>query len=272
MNKFSVLMSVFRDDNPSHFFEALQSINKQTIQPDELVLVIDGEVSIKIKKVLDNYIKNVFFDVNILQLEKNIGLALALRAGLVRCRNNLVARMDSDDISLEHRFEKQLLEFNKNPYLKVVGGNIIEFNDLNSDTSIRNVPLYSSDIVNSLPLRSPFNHVSVMYKKDFITQIGSYKNFRGIEDLALWFDVVNSSQEIMNIDDILVRVRVNPDFVFRRSGIAYAKQEARVYKYAWKKKYISYSKMVMIISIRIPIRLLPKRFISLAYRFKRYFE
>ena len=87
----------------------------------------------------------------IVRLPHNIGLGLALNEGLKVCSNELVARMDTDDISLIDRCEKQLNEFNKNPNLVMVGTNVDEFYDTPDNiTSTRKVPSDYEGIKNSL--------------------------------------------------------------------------------------------------------------------------
>ena len=265
-------MATYKNDNVVHLEEALHSLNSQTAIPGELLIVFDGVVPDEIESAVSKFKEVADFPINVVRLECNLGLAKALKVGVEKCKYNLIARMDSDDISNEDRFEKQLAEFQSDPELEVVGGRILEFNDYYNDKNIRNVPLSYPEIKSSLPYKSPFNHVTVMFKKDLIIRVGNYKNFRGIEDLALWFDVVNSSRNLKNISDVLVRVRVNPGFVDRRSGLSYARQELRVYIYAWKRKYISLLVFVSVIMLRVPVRLLPKSLVAFLYKLKRHFE
>ena len=99
-------------------------------------------------------------------LEQNVGLGNALKEGMQHCRYELVARMDSDDISVEDRFEKQLALFEKYPDLSAAGSDIAEFiGNKENIVSIRAVPEKHEDICKYLKKRCPLNHVSVMLKK-----------------------------------------------------------------------------------------------------------
>lgn len=262
-------MSTYKNDDINHLEESLNSLNNQTILPSELVIIFDGPVPLNLEMVVEKFSEVCRFSINVIKLKQNQGLAKALKIGVEACSHELIARMDSDDICVSNRFELQLNEFKLNPLLDVVGGYIVEFNDINQKTKIRCVPKNQLDIKNCLPYKAPFNHVTVMFKKSLILKIGNYKDFRGIEDLALWFDVVNSSIHLKNIDDILVRVRVNPGFISRRSGFSYAYQELNVFYYALKMKYISLAKFFLIVSLRVPIRLLPRFLVSILYKLKR---
>ena len=96
--KFSVLMSVYHKDDPTYLDTALNSLTEQTAVPDEIVLVKDGPVSQQLEEVIDAFHKK-FCNLKIVALEKNSGLGNALNQGLKHCSHELVARMDSDDIS-----------------------------------------------------------------------------------------------------------------------------------------------------------------------------
>ena len=108
--QFSVLMSVYYKDNPVWLKQAVDSVLNNTIKPNQIVVVIDGQIPNELEQVITEYKESL----DILRLEKNSGLGAALQQGLLKCKYPLVARMDSDDISLPGRFEKQLREFEKN--------------------------------------------------------------------------------------------------------------------------------------------------------------
>ena len=86
--------------------------------------------------------------------------------------------MDSDDVSLPNRFEQQLKEFENNSNLTIVGGYIQELDSqTNKEISIRKVPLEDKQIKKFIKTRSPFNHVTVMFKKEDILKVGNYQPF-----------------------------------------------------------------------------------------------
>lgn len=145
-NKYSVLMTVYCKDNPDFFRLALESMVNQTVKPDEIVLVKDGKITQELQNVI-NDVQKTSKNIIELQLEKNLGLGLALNAGIAICKNELIARMDSDDISLPQRCEKQLNVFQNNPDIDIVGCPVIEFSgNVENVVGKRNVPLTNEEI------------------------------------------------------------------------------------------------------------------------------
>ena len=123
MEKYSVLMSLYVKEKPEYLRLAIDSMPNQTVTPDEIVIVEDGPLNDSLYSVLDEYEGKV----TRVRSEKNIGLGLALNVGLKACRNELVARMDTDDISKPDRCEKQLKRFEEKPELAIVGAWVDEF-------------------------------------------------------------------------------------------------------------------------------------------------
>ena len=109
--KYSVLMPVYHKENPAYFYQAAASMMNQTIPPDEFVLVCDGPLT----PVLDETIQTIDREwpgvLQVLRLPVCGGIARALAAGVEACRNEWIARMDSDDIAYPDRCEKQLAVF-----------------------------------------------------------------------------------------------------------------------------------------------------------------
>ena len=213
-------MSVYCKDSQEWLRKAIESIISQTAKPKEIIIVCDGPLTPELDKVLlekNNYIKTH-------RLEKNMGLGEALRQGLEQCSCGLVARMDSDDISVPDRFEKQLAFFEKNPGLAAAGGFIEEFDSQTlKPVSIRKVPLTEAEIRKFLKSRNPMNHVSVMFRKDAVMKVGGYKTFPLLEDYYLWARMAAMGLTLMNQPDILVKVRVDANMYGRRGGFKYFK-------------------------------------------------
>ena len=223
MEKFSVLMSVYKGDSEIFLRRALESISvDQILKPTQIVLVVDGPVSDKILDIIMQFEKIVSdsIEFTLIKKEKNAGLAAALNTGLSACHYDLVARMDSDDIALPHRFSCQVDYMENHPETAVLGGNITEFEeDENIIVDRREVPAEHLDIIKMLKTRNPVNHTTVMYRKDIIEKVGGYcENFGKLEDYKLWVDVVVNGYKIHNLQDNLVNVRVGNGFIERRSN------------------------------------------------------
>jgi glycosyltransferase involved in cell wall biosynthesis len=230
--KFSVLMSVYFKEKPEFFDKALESIYNQTVKADEWVIVKDGVIPQKLQDVIDKYKQYGDIVIKEIQLEENKGLGIALSIGVPECTHELIARMDSDDISVPNRFELQLAEFEKDSTLDICGGQIVEFeDDVNDPVAIRRVPLTHEEIIKYQKKRSAFNHVSVMFKKSKVLEAGNYKDCPLMEDDMLWVDMILANAKCMNIDTYLCQVRTNRDMIARRGGLKYFKK----YKNARKK-------------------------------------
>ena len=261
---FSVLMSVYNKDNPQWLKQAIDSVLNNTVKPNQIVLVVDGQISNELEQVLTEYKDSL----DILRLEKNSGLGIALQQGLLKCKYPLVARMDSDDISLPNRFEIQLKEFENNPNLTIVGGYIQEFDSqTNEKTSIRKVPLEDNKIKQYIKTRSPFNHVTVMFKKEDVLKVGNYQTFYQIEDYYLWTRLVKENYQMKNISGILVNVRVDTKMFARRGGYKYFKSNKEISKQMLKMKIINYPYYLFNITVRFITQvLMPNNIRTLFYK------
>lgn len=218
--KFSVLLNVYAKDNPVWLKQSLDSILNNTICPTEVIIVVDGSVNKDIQNILDQVIKNKV--VSVLALPANIGRGAALAVAVPKCKYDLIALMDADDISRKDRFEKQLSSFASDPDLSVVGGQIQEVDAITlKPCSKRIVPLTHKEICKYLKTRMPFNNVSVMFKKEAILQAGNYKPFGMMEDYYMWARVIAKGYKTANLPDILADVRVNKDLYKRRGGFKY---------------------------------------------------
>lgn len=225
IKEFSVLMSIYHKEKPQNFCECMESILKQSVQPAEIVLVEDGKLTDELYEVIDKYKTRLGDTLTIVINKENIGLGLSLAKGVKACKYDLIARMDTDDICAEDRFEKQLLFFDKNPKLDVVGGHIQEFySDVNVVSGCRKVPLTQKEIYKYQRKRDALNHVTVMFKKSTVLAAGNYKHCLLMEDSLLWANMIRINAKMANIDDVLVYVRTGEDMLKRRGGLDYFKK------------------------------------------------
>lgn len=259
---FSVAMSVYGRDNADWFAAALESVVRQTVRPDEIVLIEDGPVPDAVRAVVEKYSEiclreGILFSV--IPLERNQGLGNALRIAVEKARNGIVARMDSDDIALPDRFEKQLALFSDHPELSIAGGNITEF--IGEPTHIvaqRQVPQTDAEIKRYMKRRCGFNHMTVMFRKSEVLRAGNYQDWFYNEDYYLWIRMMQAGCVFANMPDILVNVRVGKDAYARRGGSKYYRSERDLQRYMYKAGIISWSAMVANIGVRFIVqRLMP---------------
>lgn len=218
--QFSVLISVYIKEKPIFLKESLESILKnQTVKPDEVVIVKDGKLTTELDDVIKEYEDKYSSIVKVISLEENVGLGKALNIGLEHCSFEFVARMDTDDISTNNRFEKQMKLLEENPELDVVGSNIAEFFSNKEEVEfIRKVPQSNEAILKMAKKRNPVNHVSVIFKKSSVIKAGGYKHLLYAEDYYLWIRMLAKGYKFYNIDEELVFVRTGYEMFKRRSN------------------------------------------------------
>ena len=187
---YSVLLTVYKKDNPEYFRLSLESMINQSVPSNDIVVVKDGFVPETIENIIFELQKN-HPEIHSIQLEKNMGLGLALNEGLKVCQNELIARMDADDISLPTRCEKQLALFEADPELDIVGCPVKEFVDTPDNiVGKRDVPLENEAIRKYARKRDPFNHPTVMYRKSKVMLYGPYGNYRKNQDTDIWIKIL----------------------------------------------------------------------------------
>lgn len=232
-SKFSVITSVYKNDKPEYVRLALDSmLVNQTIKPAEIVLVQDGPVPAELSSLLNEYECKYAGVMNIIRLEKNGGLGNALQLGTKTAKYDLVARMDSDDICLPNRFEKQLAYMEQHQDCDIVGGQMTEF--IGEPTNIvgkRNVPLSDNDIKEYMKSRCALNHVTVMFRKSAVLKAGNYQDWFWNEDYYLWVRMWLKGCAFGNVSDTLVNVRSGADQYARRGGMKYFKSEKGIQRY-----------------------------------------
>lgn len=242
---YSVLMSVYGRENPAWLRLAIESMQAQSMQTDDFVLVCDGPLTPELDGVIAEKQRQMGTVLTVVRLEKNMGLGNALNEGLRLCRNELVARMDSDDISCPDRCERQLAVFIRYPNVSICSGTIAEFSETPEAAAYTRVlPEWNDAIIEFAKKRSPFNHVSVMYKKSAVEMVGSYQQFYLLEDYYLWLRMLMAGYEGYNIQSPLVYVRAGASMYKRRSGLRYAKTQAELFRFMKDQGFIDHRQYV----------------------------
>lgn len=221
MKKYSVLMSVYKNDDPDFLRIALESIyDKQTRKPDEVVVVFDGPLKETLYNVLNDFQKGREDVIKYYPQEVNRGLGQALRIGSEKCTGDYILRMDSDDISDPKRFEKQIAFAESHPEFDGMGCDIAEFNEdpFREEMRTRVCPANHDDIVNMAKKRNPMNHVTACIKKSALIKCGGYQTLLLLEDYLLWLNMITSGAKLANINESLVYVRVGNGFDSKRGS------------------------------------------------------
>ena len=270
-SNYSVLMSVYEKENPKYLRQCIDSVLNQTLPPNQIVIVKDGTLTSDLDELIDHYDKSNPKLFNIVSLDENVGLGLALNEGLKYCENELVARMDTDDIAVHNRFELQVKEFLNNKNLCILGTNIAEFDDNpNKIISYRIVPSNHNDILKFSKRRNPFNHPTVMYKKSEVLKVGGYSDYRRNQDLDLFVRMLISGSKSANLDKTLVLFRANKNNLKRRKSWEKCRLNIQIVYKFWRKKHSSITDLIIVIISQISIFLLPMNFFEwLSHKFLR---
>lgn len=236
---YSVLMSVYYKEKPEYLKAAIDSILNQTVKTDDFVIVCDGPLNESLDYVITDYVRTHPGLFNVYRLPKNLGLAKALNNGILQCRNEIIVRMDSDDISAPERVEKQLAAREKYQ-ADIVGTNVIEFaGNIKNTGSTRRVPECHEEILRFAKKRSPFNHPSVMYRKSAVVDAGFYEDYRYFEDYNLWTTMLAKGYQGYNVQENLLHMRAGEDMYKRRGGFGYVRCIFRFKNHLRKTGFIS---------------------------------
>lgn len=242
--QFSIAMSVYKGDIPEYVQTALDSVINQTLAPGEIVLVADGPIPDELRDVIEST-KARFPSLKPIYQKDNKGLGEALRVAVENAKYDYIARMDSDDISLPDRFEKQMKCFEDDNSLSVVGGMITEFvDDPTNITGKRILPLEDRAIKRFMRSRCGVNHVTVIFKKSDLLAVGNYQPWYHNEDYYLWARMMEHGCKFKNIPDIVVNVRAGKDQYARRGGMKYYKSQSKTFYYMYSHGLISLTRLL----------------------------
>lgn len=253
-------MSVYKKENPAFLKTSLDSIYAQTLKADEIVLIEDGKIPEALEAVISQYPK-----IHIVRLEKNVQLGRALEAGLKVCQHELVARMDTDDIMMPDRLEKQYRFMTDHPEVASCGSDIAEF--MEEDTMLRekHMPTSPEELYRYGKKRNPLNHMTVMFRKSAIEAVGGYRHFPGLEDYDLWSRLLANGYQIANIPEVLVKARIGDRFASRRGGCSYFKRYLQLRKEQYRIGYLNKKEYIVACVLTFGMTVMPEKLREKAY-------
>lgn len=217
----SVLMSIYHKEKPEYFSLAMESIwERQTLKPDQIVLVEDGLLTSELYSAIGIWKEKLGNILDIISLEKNQGTGAAKSIGLAKCRGEYIAVMDTDDIALPERFEKQRTFLQENPSIDVVGCFLEEINEKNE--IIKDVVLYPlshHELYDFFSKRDPIAHPTSMFKRSFFDKGVKYlSTLIMAEDTLLWYQGFLKGCQFANIDYVGLQFRRSSDLYKRRAN------------------------------------------------------
>ena len=256
--KYSVLMSVYHKENADWFKISIESMLNQTIKTDDFVLIEDGPLTNELESVVKYYETNYPSIFRVVRLKENIGLGPALAIGVTTCKNEWIARMDSDDYAIPTRIEKQIAVLNSNPKIDMIGSSIAEFID-NPDNvkAYRILPVEHEEIVKFSKTRNPFGHPSMMLRKSKVLEAGNFRSYHLVEDYDMWIRMIEKGAVCYNLEEVLVYMRINKDFYKRRGGFKYLKSILKFKKEQYQKGYYSFSNYILSAGSHVVVSLMP---------------
>lgn len=236
---YSVLMSVYYKENPSFLDESFSSIFSQSKPTNDFVCVCDGPLTKELDDVIDKYSIVHPNIMNVVRLPENKGLGNALNIGLPLCKNNLIMRADSDDISMPSRAEKEIALIIDGD-LDIVSSTVLLFSG--STTNIigeRRLPQNDDEIRSFAKKRCPYNHPSVMFRRESVLKAGGYQSLLYKEDYYLWIRMILCGSKGSNIQEPLVFMRSDNATIGRRKNKAAYKSQKSLTRYMKQHHFIN---------------------------------
>jgi len=264
--QLSVLLPVWAGDRPDFLTAAFEStVDAQTRRPDQVVIVQDGPIGDQLAGRIAELAAASRVPVDVVALERNVGLGPALDAGLAACRHPVVARMDADDISLPHRFTVQLPIIESG--VDIVGSGLAEFvDDPDEVVGTRTPPVEPADIRERARFAIPFNHPTVLYRRDLVLSVGGYTDFARMEDYLLWAKLILAGARVANVAEPLVKYRVGAGAYTRRGGLAQLRTELEVQREFRRLGFTNRNQYLRNVLVRGGYRLVPEQIRRSAYR------
>jgi glycosyltransferase involved in cell wall biosynthesis len=266
--RFSVLMCVYNGEKSTHFQAALTSIAAQSRLDFEFVLVKDGQLRPELESIVSLFSERLA--IKTISLPVQSGLSNALNCGLAECSHEIVIRCDSDDLNLPSRFERQFEYLSCNKDIDIISAPMIEFED-NGNTfrfsALRIVPQEHKEIVRLALFRNPFNHPSTAFRKSAVMSVGGYPvdSETKMEDYALWLRMFAARKLSANLTEPLVLFRGGREFITRRSGLKYIRDEFKFISVKVETGTCSYFLGLMVAIARSIPRLLPVALLDKIY-------
>lgn len=262
----SVIIATYKGEKPEYLDRAMRSIwDDQKRKPDEIVLVEDGPLTTGLYNVVDAWKEILENKLVVIEKPVNEGLAAALNDAIEVAHGDLIARMDSDDISLPDRFMLQEQYMDEHPEVDILGGSIREFNDEGTLSAVQRYPATMQEVLRTMYKASPLAHPTVMYRSSFFKAGYRYSSkYHICEDVTMWYDAAAGGRVINSLQDVLLEFRRNPSVMQRRSREK-AWSEFLAYNDGISRLYGRFSYKYIYSFMRMCFRLMPASLVSLIY-------
>lgn len=241
-------------ERPEVLKEALDSLRAQTLPAARLVVSADGPPPTALHQVL----VQAGFNMTLVVGPGGEGVGPVLARGLLACEEELVVRIDADDISVPMRCERQVRRMHDAPWLAALSSPIAEFErDPSCPCGLRTVPFGEARVRRFSSWRNPLNHPSSVIRRSRVLRVGNYRNKPGFEDYDLWLRLLAAGERLDNVPEVEVMARVGPAHLQRRHGLRYALRELNFLLACGREGLITWPRVLLLVPMRLPLRLLP---------------
>ena len=267
MAEISVIMPVY---NAGKFLQqAVESILQQSFTDFEFLIGDDCSTD-QSSEVLARYAADDK-RIKLLRNEKNSGITFTLNKLLNHATAPLIARMDSDDIAMPERLQKQYDFMHQNPTIAVSGGDLEIINEENEVLGKRIYPQSFGDIKKVLLCQNPLAHPAVIMRKNVVEKLGGYQEQIGCEDYYLWLRAVENGFELANLPETLLRYRLSANQIKQRNMKKSLSSTMKLQKkYIFKQGFFSLKALCFLIAehglLLLPNKLLLKLFTRVTYK------
>ena len=210
--KVSWLGSIYIGTEAEQLYTSLLSIlNQKGVIPYEIVLVFDGQVTAEVQTIIINLKKSNDL-LNVYKLSENKGLGSALNFGLSKCKGNLIARFDTDDVNHSNRLQSQVKFMDANPQISVLCSSAYEFKSSSKEKFVHcqvRKACYGFLIKYLLSFKNPINHPTVMFRKKDILESKGYPNQKFFEDYLLWLKMRRNKYQFLLVVKLIFDLHHN---------------------------------------------------------------
>lgn len=231
----SVIMATY-NETPHILEESIKSILEQSYKNIEL-LIFDDSTNANTKKTIDFFAEDE--RIRVFRGSQRIGFVQSLNQGLKEAKGKYIARMDGDDFSYKTRIEKEVKFLENNIDVDVIGGQIEIINEKGNVISHRRYPVSKIGIYLYSCFRNPLAHPSIMMRRKIVDEGYFYnEKLKMSEDLDLWLRLINNGYSIRNIKDIVLKYRVQSNFIDKRTSYKQRIYMESVRKSNFNKKHL----------------------------------
>lgn len=222
----SVVLPVYNGEQ--YLGEAIDSVLAQTVRNFELLIIDDGSKDgsrhiLRDYALRDSRVRVVF--------RENCGLANTLNELIEMARGTWVARMDSDDIALPHRFARQL-EWLGLTGADMCGSWVKRFGTWDK----RIVRLRETDeaIKAEMLFSCPFAHPTVMMRTVLVKELRYNAAWDRAEDYELWERAAEAGWKMTNVPEVLLLYRMHGSQISTTKSEMQRKLTLEIQRRYWK--------------------------------------